>query len=116
MKTTKILTLVLALLLIISHSAFANDELDIFYTKEVYPGDAIVIKVILDTPFDSFSADATLYASGVTKDLISVDLYEVSASVYSAIVPLSSWYESGDFSVTLAYNLNRQQKKKYTYQ
>ena len=75
-------------------------DVTVKYNKNVQPGDAVVLSVILDekSPND-FTAWATLHIESSSQVLAKADLYQVSANNYSAIIPISAWYEETHFYI-----------------
>ncbi|MFI3257006.1 MAG: M23 family metallopeptidase [Spirochaetales bacterium] len=77
---------------------------EIQYTKSAAPGDAVFVSVSLpDRNAGNFTADVELYARGIRETLFSADLYKISQTEFSAMIPLSLWYEAGDFYLKLNY-------------
>ncbi|WP_428770257.1 M23 family metallopeptidase [Treponema sp. HNW] len=89
-----------------------NKKLYIEYTDKAFPGDAAFIRFTLRSSTLE-NARAELRSPSVDKVLINAKLYEVSSGQtaaseekrYIALIPLSSWYEPGTFTITLSYKL-----------
>ena len=90
-----------------------NKKLHITYTDKVFPGDAVFIRLTLEDGILE-KAQALLFVDTNEKVLASAELYEVPADrgrLYIALIPLSSWYEPGDFHIKLTYRLRGKKEK-----
>ncbi|MGI5173642.1 M23 family metallopeptidase [Treponema sp. OMZ 840] len=89
-----------------------DKKLCIEYTDTVFPGDAAFIRFTLKGSTLE-NARAELRSPSVEKVLVSAALYKVPArqkpasteNQYLCLIPLSSWYEAGTFTVHLFYQL-----------
>ena len=94
---------------------FPSDDkkLSVEYTDKTFPGDAVFIRFTMEENVLE-QAVAELRSSSADKTLIKANLYEVSTGQsaackkmrYIALIPLSSWYEPGTFTVELSYKLH----------
>ena len=91
-----------------------NKKLHITYTDKVFPGDAAFIRLTLEDGILE-KAQALLFVDTNEKVLASAELYEVPPAdrgrLYIALIPLSSWYEPGDFHIKLTYRLRNKKKE-----
>ena len=91
-----------------------NKKLHITYTDKVFPGDAVFIRLALEDGILE-KAQALLFVDTNEKVLASVELYEVPPAdrgrLYIALIPLSSWYEPGDFHIKLTYRLRNKKEE-----
>lgn len=91
-----------------------NKKLHITYTDKVFPGDAAFIRLALEDGILE-KAQALLFVDTNEKVLASAELYEVPPAergrLYIALIPLSSWYEPGDFHIKLTYRLRGKKEK-----
>lgn len=91
-----------------------NLPFEVDYTSSVNPGDAVFITLTLNENTSSqFSAQAKLYSNGVAESLIEVELYKIGNKAFSAVIPLSSWYEAGEFYLRVSYQIGNDAKKTF---
>ena len=94
---------------------FPSDDkaLSVEYTDKTFPGDAVFIRFTTNGTILEEAA-AELRSPSGDKTLIKANLYKADAehknssekTQYIALIPLSSWYEPGTFTVTLSYKLH----------
>jgi len=103
--------------LLVAEGIRVSDEnlpFEVDYTSSVNPGDAVFITLTLNENTSSqFSAQAELYSNGVTESLIEVELYKIGNEAFSAVIPLSSWYEAGEFYLLVSYQIGNDAKKNF---
>lgn len=103
-------------LLLAKGSALADKDVtrdvtfEVDYTSSAYPGDVVFITLTLDENTsqhnrESFRGHIELYSNGVAEALIQADLYKVGDTSFSAVIPLSSWYEPGEFYMRVRYKV-----------
>lgn len=97
------------LTLVVAEESTANGEnlpFEVVYSASVNPGDAVFITLRLNENDSSqFSATTELYSNGVEESLFTAELYKVANKAFSAVIPLSSWYEAGEFYLKVSYQL-----------
>lgn len=87
-------------------------KLSVEYTDKAFPGDAVFIR-FTSKGTEPEGIRAELYAASVKKALLTAEAYEIPAAPkasgkekqYIVLIPLSSWYEPGTFTITLSYKL-----------
>ena len=83
-------------------SSIISQDVTVKYNKNVQPGDAVVLSVMLDEDApDDFSAWATLHIRTSTKTLVQTDFFKLAVNNYSAIIPMSAWYDQNDFYIVI---------------
>ncbi len=94
------------ILLLTCSFGYTKGNISVDYTSSVYPGDVISITIQSTKASDVISGTATLYVENIEEALLSSNIYSVGSNTFTSIIPLSSWYEQGNFRVELIYSQN----------